>query len=196
MVSLVTDNHIELGTTARGKVLRLKVSGPALVCFATNDTNYKAIQGTLNTVARSRPTGAKILLANISKHPRIIQLSRQTTTPIAASPTIMFFNSGAPYAINKQACNVQNIQHFIENVMQNIRSQEGALQSHVAAPHVAPQPLDSAHGSSTGGYSAAAAMMNRKMQQPIQGSTIEDDDDPNLKMPDDVTSYNEPWKVQ
>jgi hypothetical protein len=192
MVSLITNKHIELGTTARGKLLRLKVSGPALVCFATNDTNYKAIQGTLNTVARSRPTGAKILLANISKYPQIVQLSRQTTTLISASPTIMFFNSGAPYAINKQACNIQNIQHFVESVMQNIRSQEGALQSHVASPST---PLDSTQGQS-GGYSAAAAMMNRQMQQPIQGSTIEADDDPNLKMPDDITSYNEPWKVQ
>lgn len=200
MLNLNSDNFVVLGT--RTKTLGINVSGNVLVFFKMNTCpNCAAFEPIFVSLSHqeNRVTHAVI---DVGQYRDVAMTSKNTSTPITAVPCLILYIDGRPHSRIPGAKNVNAVRDFITKSLQAkpkaaqqqfmptqnyggnsaVKMQQVPSSSKSYVPDIGNAPsMKGIIKGTRGGYSG--------------GNNIEDEDEPRLQIPDDVTPYNCPWNA-
>lgn len=178
------------------RTLGIKVKGLVLVLFKLSDDGNSR---------KFEPTFAKLSMldkrvyygiVDIGNYPNIIRKSKDSSTPINGIPTLILYIEGKPHAKFNGSNNIESIQDFMTK----------ALNMKPPQPH---PPQQNMYGVSNGAPSDPRYAKNvpehlgraPSLKGTIKGYNVnqgfvEEDDDPKLTVPSNVTPWNVPWEAE
>ena len=198
------------------KALALNMSGTVLVYFrfstgCPNCKKFDPIFNQLSTMDR-RVAYASI---DLTQYRDVVQMSRQTSTPIDAVPAMILYLNGIPHARFNGAKNVPSIQNFLTKALENnaqappqqqfsgnmygggaAAASGGSFGPQKGSAGFAPQ-IPGANGSGKAWMPEIGDAPS--MRGVLKGSggkqpQIDDEEDEHLMMPASVIPYNTPWE--
>lgn len=200
LVYLNSNNFEIIGVKNKALGLR-RIQEPMLVFFKmTGCDNCKKFEPIFISLTKTDNRISYGIL-NVSDSKDVVMWSRQTTTPITAVPTLIMYLGGQPYARYNGTTNIPSLRNFITETLKSGIQQR--------AP---PMPQGGGMYDSVGGpanYSPQNNQQNKKTFMPEMGSapsmkgaikgyasTMEEDEDNRLRIPNTVTPWNTPWEAE
>lgn len=191
------------------KTLGLSRRGNVLVFFKiTNDNNCVEFEPVFAQLARKeqRVTCATL---DVIQNRGVLNISRQTTTPINSVPVLILYVNGKPLAKFNGTRNLPSIQNFISNALQSAGNTASPPQPQQQfMPRQTPTNVFANQGNAApppGHKSYMPDIGNAPSMKGIIkggngggygiGNNVEEDDEPRLMVPDTVIPHNTPWEA-
>ena len=112
-ILFLNDKDFSTKTVSSGVVITTRITNISVVMFYSPKCQYSR---DLMPLFRKLPTtlsGCIFAIANISKYPNIVNISRTTKMPIRYVPLLILFVNGLPYMEYKGEYTIDNIKQFI-----------------------------------------------------------------------------------
>lgn len=196
----------------KNKALNLNFPGNVLILFKMSQCrSCIALEPQYRNLAGSdRRIQYGIVDLDNPQNRSIVQMSRETKTPISHTPHIVFYSSGRPFAKYTGKYNIGSIQSFIGKVTARVPPPDTQQFSN---PQFSQQPQGGMYGAPTQ-YGGGQPPRQGGLYQPEQlGSApnmaslsggggndrysqvnIEDDEEIQMLIPPDITPYTKPWE--
>lgn len=218
--SLLSSNFSVVGRPGQ-KAMMINVPGVMLVLFEQNGCNSCAAFKPIFAQLANAETRISYGIINVSQFRDVIVMSRDTTTPIQGTPTLILYISGRPHTRFNGAKNLNSVREFINKSLQEVPPSAGHS-TYARSPEPAPTnmyggfaappaaiPVGAPAQGSAGFATARTAQASNRTWQPeignapslqnmLKGSaakspSMDDDDEQTLMTPVTVTPYNSPW---
>lgn len=201
-----------------GQNLCVNVPGVILIFFKSQGCQHcKQLEPIFLQFARSN-SRISYGIIDLTYNKNVVNISRNTKTPIQTVPQLYLYFEGRPYARFKGNKNIQSLESFVTNALDMYSQSVQQAPQHALAPqygqqsapqerHFVQQNMYGA-GSNRGGYAPDTQSMPRQasgmMQHgghPVASSAhpsmpqqCDPDDDDCLFVPDQIIPHNMPWE--
>jgi len=130
-------------------------------------------------------------ILNVTMFRNVIDMSRPSSTPITATPTIIMYINGNPYAKYKEGMkkDILSIKQFIDNILIKVNQQRSI--SFIQQPQAYPQRVNKQP------YQTPYTPESFTPQQSKQSFNLPDEEDEkHLMSPESMTPHNTPWDAE
>ncbi len=149
-------------------------------------------------------------MVDLTPNRNVINMSRQTNTPIQAVPSLIFYINGRPHAKYNGKKNIQALRGFIAKALQSAPppvvhqgggADRGSHQSDAFMPRQGYQPQQ--YPGSQPKVHMPEGLKSPSMQGIVKGggrsnyaylNPVDEEDEEKLEMPEHVTPHNMPWE--
>lgn len=182
------------------KTLNINIPDTMLVFFKmTTCPGCEAFESIFMQLISSFPS-IKYGIMNVEVHQQVIQMSRQTSTPIVSVPTIILYTNGRPYAKFNGKKNLASLRAFLHKAVSSIPPpQQQNYHTQVQRPNYPPQqqPPQQQHAKYQPEFGSQPNMKNAIRGNVSDYSTYmgeTDEDEEKLTIPENITPHNMPWE--
>jgi len=207
----------------RTKTMAIKTPDPILVLFKMIDCpNCKVVEPIFVQLSKERDVPPiRYGIIDLTQQKDLIALSKPTTTPLQAVPTLILYANGRPLAKFNGTKNLPSLKNFIKTALSSAQTAPPQQEMHQPQQFMPSTMGGGGGGNMYGGF----PQMNQPQQagqrgqpqprvpprnMPEFGGTpmaaqkpgntsykfgmVEEDDDHRLSLPNDVIPYNAPWE--
>jgi thiol-disulfide isomerase/thioredoxin len=201
------------------KTLGINLNGNVLVFFkmtgCQNCSTFEPVYGQLAT----KEHRVMFAVADVSQYRDIVNMSRNTLTPIQAVPSLILYINGRPHAKFNGTKNIPSLESFItkalstgidqqtppfQNQQQFMQQSPNAVPSNMyggTARPMAPQGYSQQQNSYYPEIGEAPSMRGVIKGTSNNGgyakiNTVEEEDDSKILIPDGIVPYNTPWETE
>lgn len=193
IISLSTQNFRILGQ--KNKSLGINVQGNVLICFKmAGDPNCNAFDPTYAQFSREEKR-VTLAVVDVKQCRDVIGMSRETTTPITAVPSLILYVNGKPHAKYNGSKNSVSLKGFIT---QALNSNAPPQKTQTFMPQAPRQPT--VH---TEEHSWTPELGNPPSLKGVikgggytTGNNVEEEEEMKLMIPDQIVPHNRPWEVE
>ena len=196
-MSLISSAEFLLKGTGENRTLSLNLQGIVFLYFRQNTCpRCQHFDPIFKTIA-SQEKRMKFFVLDIDKDRKVVNMSKNTTTPINGVPMFIVYVNGNPYIKYTGERSAPSIKRFIDDALGKIKSTSGQFmssQSTVGGPGQSGYNMSQMRSSSQGyytpeGFNAQSYMKNNNFIVP-------EDEDNILLTPESILPYNKPWESE
>ncbi len=180
-----------------GKTLTINKHGYTLVFFKmANCEGCKSFAPIFHNLSMSTSKINNFVVIDVSVYRRVVQWSRESSTPIQKVPYIVLYFDGKPHSKYTGIKDIPNLLSFIDKTVpdQQRHGQQGFINPSYPPPQ---QQRGYGYGGHPGMQPQPEPTQRGGARPPpnyAQLNDVEDDDDEKLLLPGLVTPHNVPWE--
>lgn len=183
----LTDKHFRPSFDGRKNIMMLNVQGVNLVYFYQHPNKHCALFTNIYNKYSNTEKRIKCLCIDVSRYRNVIQLSKDSTSPIESVPHLILFMDGNPVARIKVPEVVQGGDLKLKENVSKVLSKLSAARSQSSQP--------SQHSQSYRSSSSTSYHEPEGMEREGPSGYPSADDEHTMAMPTDIIPHNSPWEV-
>ena len=170
------------------KTLVVSLQGNVLVVFVS--PNCQGCEQLYPILSKLESVDQRVKYASINtaKNKDVIRLSRESSTPIQYTPTLIFYSDGKPFALFKGTKNITSLQSFITKAIEGCGTTTPSKQKGMNSAYHNSMPKS--------GRKHAEEKYLPDFGRNYKGKevVIPDDEEHQLQLPPNVIPYNMAWE--
>ena len=120
----LTTEEFKVGKGTKGPILCNTIRGYSLVLFYSTSCKYCHTLIPIFTELSAKLNGCKFGMLNVGINAQLIQMAKQTITPIQYVPYVVLYNNGRPFIEYKGAHTFESINNFVIDVCNQFKNKQ------------------------------------------------------------------------